>query len=419
MSITLISSDGKLKIPIPFGTSCKLGRGDLLKINDKRCSREQMELNVSEDGGKITATLLGINSSFLWKGNKKIEMLRNQPVYVESGDVLSFLMEDFKFMVKQQSSEPIINQPLKRKLVEEQKRDDFTNEKISWKSGESNILTRKPILQKEVIQTSQSEYIKPVCQYGTACYRKNPKHFEEFSHPPSSIEPDLATSINDKRISAPIHKGNVREEFKTNQEEEEEEDRVILDRIAPIQIESIGNLNKLPYGYPSAKRDIKENPFDKEGKFIPAINSNIPRNEEQKSASIKSFPRKVSAFDLDPLDVNIVSTTSINTTNNALGAEDKNSNIATDIQTKILIPTMNNNGQSRDPRELNKMMEETRKSKLFDDNFFIEPRLLTKQTDQQGRKCIAFPSFSTGSCQFSVDRAARIASKVTKQLVPS
>lgn len=51
----------------------------------------------------------------------------------------------------------------------------------SCKAESPHGLKRK---QTEMIDEEKLNlYKKPVCQYGSKCYRKNPSHFEEFSHP--------------------------------------------------------------------------------------------------------------------------------------------------------------------------------------------------------------------------------------------
>lgn len=51
-------------------------------------------------------------------------------------------------------------------------------------------LTKKRNRQDDDIVGSSSDIVepkevidKPPCKYGSECYRKNPEHFEKFSHP--------------------------------------------------------------------------------------------------------------------------------------------------------------------------------------------------------------------------------------------
>ena len=49
-------------------------------------------------------------------------------------------------------------------------------------SDEDIIVLNKEI--EEVERKKPSSLIKPPCEYGSDCYRKNPVHLSEFSHPP-------------------------------------------------------------------------------------------------------------------------------------------------------------------------------------------------------------------------------------------
>ena len=39
---------------------------------------------------------------------------------------------------------------------------------------------------------------KPVCKYGSSCYRKNPDHLRQFSHPGREEEPRKASKRKSK-----------------------------------------------------------------------------------------------------------------------------------------------------------------------------------------------------------------------------
>ena len=44
------------------------------------------------------------------------------------------------------------------------------------RQDDDSVGTSNDILETEVVN-------KPPCKYGSECYRKNPEHFEKFSHP--------------------------------------------------------------------------------------------------------------------------------------------------------------------------------------------------------------------------------------------
>jgi len=57
----------------------------------------------------------------------------------------------------------------------------FTN--ASGKGNSRNFNT----LHKEGKKIMASK-LKPICKYGEKCYRKNPKHLAEYSHPESKSD---------------------------------------------------------------------------------------------------------------------------------------------------------------------------------------------------------------------------------------
>jgi hypothetical protein len=40
---------------------------------------------------------------------------------------------------------------------------------------------------------------KPVCKYGASCYRKNPDHFKQYSHPGRSEREEKSTDEPERR----------------------------------------------------------------------------------------------------------------------------------------------------------------------------------------------------------------------------
>lgn len=47
----------------------------------------------------------------------------------------------------------------------------------------STRLSNKAESSYSLSSVTVSQQIRPICKYGPTCYRKNPKHFEQFSHP--------------------------------------------------------------------------------------------------------------------------------------------------------------------------------------------------------------------------------------------
>jgi len=76
--------------------------------------------------------------------------------------------------LKKIEDEERISQEVSKRLqeVEKQKKDDDKKRKRE---------EPEPMLKKK----SQP---RPICQYGIECYRKNPQHFKEMSHPGNAKE---------------------------------------------------------------------------------------------------------------------------------------------------------------------------------------------------------------------------------------
>jgi len=63
----------------------------------------------------------------------------------------------------------------------ENQNDDLENTSPMQHSSTSSPLTRS---QSEMVtKVEEEDESKPMCMYGSSCYRKNPQHFKEFRHP--------------------------------------------------------------------------------------------------------------------------------------------------------------------------------------------------------------------------------------------
>jgi hypothetical protein len=98
---------------------------------------------------------------------------------LNDGDVVSLLVQDYAFRILVEKSS---SSSQKRKPEPEKK---------AAGSDEEDISPQKPQLKKQKSElppsssssSSSSKPKLPVCMYGPGCYRKNPQHFAEFSHP--------------------------------------------------------------------------------------------------------------------------------------------------------------------------------------------------------------------------------------------
>ncbi|XP_049946167.1 aprataxin and PNK-like factor [Schistocerca serialis cubense] len=78
---------------------------------------------------------------------------------------------------KPSEEEPIQRQPSPRPVKDLERVSGGTEEK--QQSGDGQGATSNYIRDPSPVQTS----VRVPCKYGSACYRKNPQHFAEFSHP--------------------------------------------------------------------------------------------------------------------------------------------------------------------------------------------------------------------------------------------
>jgi len=94
----LISTDGFF-VPIPLGTT-SLGRGPLLGIQDKKLSRHQAKITLSDDG-TLTLVFTGLNPMHLTKHGQdtKTLMQKGQGYVVQHGDSFSLIPDKYIFRI--------------------------------------------------------------------------------------------------------------------------------------------------------------------------------------------------------------------------------------------------------------------------------------------------------------------------------
>jgi len=94
----LISTDGFF-VPIPLGTT-SLGRGPLLGIQDKKLSRHQAKITLSDDG-TLSLVFTGLNPMHLTKHGQdtKTLMQKGQGYVVQHGDSFSLIPDKYIFRI--------------------------------------------------------------------------------------------------------------------------------------------------------------------------------------------------------------------------------------------------------------------------------------------------------------------------------
>jgi len=105
INVKLTSEDATSPINIPTdGTAVELGRAEA--NGNKQCSRKQVKVTAEQATKKIYVTKLGSNPCFLYKkGQEPIALDTNVPYSVESGDVFSLLLEEYKYQVNIEEEE--------------------------------------------------------------------------------------------------------------------------------------------------------------------------------------------------------------------------------------------------------------------------------------------------------------------------
>lgn len=127
---------------------------------------------------------MGINPSFLLKGENKILLQKDVPFEIHGGDKFSLLVDQFPFELEKNWIETNTTNNKKRKIDEPSFFPSFFNKEN--KVPKTNASTTPSSL--------------PPCPYGDRCFRKNADHFKEYSHPSLSTEnpPSTAFSVVSK-----------------------------------------------------------------------------------------------------------------------------------------------------------------------------------------------------------------------------
>eukprot|EP01127_Copromyxa_protea_P014627 TRINITY_DN4114_c0_g1_i1.p1 TRINITY_DN4114_c0_g1~~TRINITY_DN4114_c0_g1_i1.p1 ORF type:complete len:728 (+),score=176.83 TRINITY_DN4114_c0_g1_i1:2-2185(+) len=192
-----------------------LGRGETLRITNKKCSRRQALLVNQDD--RVYLTPVGMNPVHLTRRGEVAVLPPNRKVQLENGDIINLIPGDLQFGLQifntdDSSSETGTVEMEDNEITailnlstednnQGQKRDRISafgespprsvkKEKTSKESSpqKSNIQKTPPVTPPKTLIKRRP------CKYGTACFRKNPLHFEQESHPG---DPDFFYPGND------------------------------------------------------------------------------------------------------------------------------------------------------------------------------------------------------------------------------
>ncbi|KAJ3319541.1 hypothetical protein HDU76_000518 [Blyttiomyces sp. JEL0837] len=141
-------------------------------IDSKRCSRQQVQVRYCQETGRVEIIQLGANNSYLKRGGSGPEaMTKNHPYTIRDGSSFWLLENEFKFTVSI------------KKLISDSDDEKSENEVKSAVSSQRGSRSSSPVRNGTGSKGSGSSSNKPVCMFGTSCYRKNPAHHEEYAHP--------------------------------------------------------------------------------------------------------------------------------------------------------------------------------------------------------------------------------------------
>uniref|UniRef100_A0A8C5FZA4 PBZ-type domain-containing protein n=1 Tax=Gouania willdenowi TaxID=441366 RepID=A0A8C5FZA4_GOUWI len=211
MSFILVSLDGEGSVQVPQGQTV-LGRGSFLKVTDRRVSRCHALMDNVDGRLRIKPTHL--NPCFVWSR----PLPRDCWFSLRPGDVFSLLPGHFLYRVDLQNQatprlegeeseeeSPPTAEPLTEARVDHFKIKATHRKRVlpTWMMkavrGRPAVKEQAPPSVTSPVETKpqtsmNTDCTEPPeipktrtrCQYGTNCYRKNPVHFQDFSHPGDS-----------------------------------------------------------------------------------------------------------------------------------------------------------------------------------------------------------------------------------------
>ncbi|TPX30626.1 hypothetical protein SmJEL517_g05853 [Synchytrium microbalum] len=192
-----ISNSNNERIKVDQDAALCIGRKTLLGINTQKCSKEHLEISIVDD--KLFVERVGGNPSFLQPAGttQHIVLDKNVKVEIHHGDKLYVLANEGELDVIIESSNkrnspdaassdppPSASKRVRRILDEEDEDHDNAHN------------------QHTLPDTQQPPPIDdlPVCQWGTKCFRKNPAHFAEYSHPWRKDVPKPSNSNSNSQV---------------------------------------------------------------------------------------------------------------------------------------------------------------------------------------------------------------------------
>ncbi|KAF2078222.1 hypothetical protein CYY_000512 [Polysphondylium violaceum] len=338
-----------------FGSSF-IGRGDF-DIQEKKCSRKQISIIRNNDNSNFIACN-GVNPSYLKKHDQEffVQMVRDQNYPIENGDCFSMIYESFTFQI-----------------IIESKKNKQQQSNSNNSDNENNTTTdkkRKAIDSDEKVEEKKKKKDElPVCPHGASCYRKNPTHFQEYSHPwneKKSVSDDDQETKNPKDLKPDLNKTSTTTTPKT-----------ITDNV-PIKQPDLQIQQKKPQPQPQPPQ---------------------PNNDQQPQPQIKKdIPKKLTLQDIKKDEPKKTIPTTTTSSKNDI-------TIPNPIPTPNPLVAASNNDKAQQQSE-----------EISNAGKIVGPKYKKKKlSDVHKPRTLVFPFLSSIKCGIDIDKAAEIASQAIQE----
>eukprot|EP01116_Phalansterium_solitarium_P025639 TRINITY_DN9905_c1_g1_i2.p1 TRINITY_DN9905_c1_g1~~TRINITY_DN9905_c1_g1_i2.p1 ORF type:complete len:511 (-),score=182.40 TRINITY_DN9905_c1_g1_i2:300-1832(-) len=177
---SLIPESGGAQIPLPSGSRTVLGRGELLQISDKRCSRQQATIIVAADNSHVDIIPGGVNPCFVyWRGQPPQPLDNGRRYTLLPADRFSLLAADTYAFTLASSQHTDADPGTLNATGQQPGRLDAPT--ATNRSGDDPAALHKK--QRLLPPPDRAALAAPPCPYGLKCYRTGAEHLREFSHP--------------------------------------------------------------------------------------------------------------------------------------------------------------------------------------------------------------------------------------------
>jgi len=174
--VSIIREEDNSEFPLESGDNY-LGRNELI-TKDKRVSKFHVKIIVDTVKHKVDITGESTNPAYIKRKDDSVATLnKGDTLSIENGESVNLLKGNFGFKMKivetnshesdsdlEDAPDPYVEEEEEKKPTTKRKNDDEDEERETKKTKIDTTLTL------------------PKCPFGAACYRKNPTHFQDYSH---------------------------------------------------------------------------------------------------------------------------------------------------------------------------------------------------------------------------------------------